>query len=262
MTSPTPRSDPRAPNARTPAGAALSDTVLAAKAVTTHGRVPAVQPSLSDIVRGIPVEIQGMWLGITCIVLLVASAAALRLYFRGNVGAVAEVPSGVLAPGGTSSVPAPSGALLPPASPSGSGNPLAIGTGSGVALNSSAFGALAIRDRLPKDVQFRKIGAFIDDLQQLLDIEPSAIDRADVRKLMADAAVASLIPGPNADAERLFTFFTSRAGSAGPDVMFDLMTSRGGTRAATYAEELLRQEPVRARGTPAFRIAYDLKVAP
>ncbi|MBK8258379.1 MAG: hypothetical protein IPK82_37655 [Polyangiaceae bacterium] len=101
----------------------------------------------------------------------------------------------------------------------------------------------------------------MDHLEKLIEIEPSAVHRADVRRLMVDASVVSLVGGMNPDAERLFVFLSTRAGTAGPDVMFELVTTRGGTRAAAYAEELLRREDVRAQGTPAFKVAYEMKTA-
>lgn len=210
-----------------------------------------------------PVAIQGLWVGLVCIVLLVSSAAALRSLFTGNVGAapakpVPVLPTASIAATGAPPVTAPP-ALTPPA-PSAPAS-LSIGGGSG----NGAFGALAIRDRLPSHVRLRKIGAFMDDLERLLAMDPAAIDRFDVRKLIADAAVFGMTTGPDgqlsADGQRLFRFLTTTAGAAGPDILFDLVTTRGGSRAATYAEEALRAKELRDKGTPALRIAYELRFA-
>jgi hypothetical protein len=67
--------------------------------------------------------------------------------------------------------------------------------------------------------------------------------------------------GDGVDGERLLTVINTKMGAAGPDMLFELMTTKGGSRAAKRAEELLRDEAVRLRGSPALRIAYDLRVA-
>jgi hypothetical protein len=50
-------------------------------------------------------------------------------------------------------------------------------------------------------------------------------------------------------------------GTAGPDLLYELLTTRGGSKAAKRADELLRDEAVRSRGSPAMRVAYDLRTA-
>jgi hypothetical protein len=138
-----------------------------------------------------------------------------------------------------------------------------IGGGSGAGM--AGFGALAIRDRMTASVRLRRIGPFLDDLDRLMEVEPSAVDRPDMRKMIGDIAMYSMVAGPGGvvppEGERVFTFLTTKAGPAGPDILFDLVTTRGGTRAASYSEDLLRRDDVRAKGTPALRIAWDLRVA-
>jgi len=263
--------DPRAPNAPSTAGAAFSETVLARGPVravsidpetTAAGAPRAPRRSLAESLRSLPVAIQGLWVGLVCIVLLVSSAAALRSLFAGNVGAAPPLPLPVLptAPLHVTSAPSVTSPPTSAPAPTASTN-LNIGGPGG----NGAFGALAIRDRLPTHVRLRKIGVFMDDLERLLAMDPTAIDRFDVRKLIADAAMFSMITGPDGqlspDGQRLFKFLTTSAGPAGPDILFDLVTTRGGSRAAVYAEEALRQPELRAKGTPALRIAWELRFA-
>ena len=61
--------------------------------------------------------------------------------------------------------------------------------------------------------------------------------------------------------DRVFDLISTKMGTPGIDILYELLTTRGGSRAAARAEELLRDENVRARGTPAMRIAYDLRSA-
>ncbi len=252
-------------------GAAYSDTILArppwSPAAVAVGATPAGAEGhppvpLMAALRALPVAIQGIWVGLVCIVLLVGSAAAVRSLFQGDVGAKP-------APSSSATVavlaPPPTATAAPTAAPTATSTGATLSIGGSPGGPGGAFGALAIRDRLAAHVRLRKIGPFIDDLNRLVDIEPAAIDRADVRKMIADVAVQSLAPSPGGqvspEAERMFTFLTTRAGTAGPDILFDLVTTRGGTRAATNAEELLRRPDVVAKGTAAFKIANELRVA-
>ncbi len=270
-----PITDPRAPNAPHGAAGAYSETILAkepVRAVTVQTRPgrpeePALPvKTLGDELRAIPVAIQGVWLGLACIVLLVASAAALRSLSPASVEPGREGP---VAPSATVAV-APSAihpiAPLPPTvAPPAASTPGSLSIGGPGGAGMAGFGALAIRDRLPGHIRLRRIGPFMDDLERLLAIEPTAIDRADVRKMIGDAATYGMVGGVNGavppDGERVFTFLTTRAGTAGPDILFDLVTTRGGTRAATYAEEALKREEIRAKATPALRIACDIRFA-
>lgn len=261
------RALPDAPTAGAGAGAAFHDTVLASRAPGAAAVVeadPARAASLAGSLRSLPIGIQGIWVGLVCIVLLIGSSAALRSLGTSNSGAVPH-------PGGSATVASSAAAASAPASSSSNGPPpstataLIIGGGTpGGAVG--AFGALAIRDRLATHVRLRKLGPFNDDLNRLVEIEPAAIDRADVRKMIGDAVVFSTAPstseGMSPEAERLFNFLTTKAGAAGPDILFDLVTTRGGTRAAAYSDELLKRPEVVAKGTPAFKIANDLRVAP
>jgi hypothetical protein len=61
--------------------------------------------------------------------------------------------------------------------------------------------------------------------------------------------------------DRVFDMIATKMDTTGMDILYELLTTRGGSRAAARAEELLRDEKVRSRGTPAARIAYDLRVA-
>lgn len=222
-----------------------------------------------ETLRALPLGIQGMWLGLVCIVLLVGSAAALRSLFQGNVGAATTVPatsaSGSAAPPSSAASTASAPLSAPPAAAPPTATSLSIGGNNGAPGGMGGFGALAIRDRLTSSIRLRKIGPFLDDLDRLLEIEPSAIDRADLRKMIADAAMFAMVPGLGGvlppEAERVFTFLTTRAGTAGPDILFDLVTTRGGSRAAAHADELLRRDDVRAKGTPALRVAWEMRAA-
>jgi hypothetical protein len=100
----------------------------------------------------------------------------------------------------------------------------------------------------------------VEALEQLLDVDPAAPQDKEVRqavlKLAPDAALLR-----NEVSERMNTLLSTRMGAIGIDLMFELVTTRGGTVAAQDAERILRDEAVRGRGTEAMRMAYDLRFA-
>jgi hypothetical protein len=268
--------DPNAPNAPPRAGAAFSDTVLAARparattgvAMSAASADAAETPrDLAETLRALPLGIQGIWLGLLCILLLVGSAAALRSLFSSAPDAKPAPTATASATGATIRASATSISAAPPiaAEPTATATSGSLSIGAAGPPPSGAGGALAIRDRLASHVRLRKFGPFIDDLNRLVDIEPAAIDRADVRKMIADTTVYAMAPGPGGgvsqEADRLFAFLTDRAGSAGPDILFDLVTTRGGTRAASRAEALLDRKDIHAKGTTPFKIANELRAA-
>ncbi len=64
------------------------------------------------------------------------------------------------------------------------------------------------------------------------------------------------------DADRVFEALAHRTGSDGIDVLYEIVRTRGGSKAATRAEAFLAQSDVSARGTPALQITYALRAAP
>lgn len=108
--------------------------------------------------------------------------------------------------------------------------------------------------------QKRLVKESVDALEQLLIVDPSAGEDKDVRaavvKLAPDAALLR-----NETSEKMNTLLSSRMGSVGIDLLFDLVATRGGSVAAQDAERILRDEAMRARGSEAMRIAYDIRFA-
>jgi serine/threonine-protein kinase len=74
------------------------------------------------------------------------------------------------------------------------------------------------------------------------------------------AVTIASVPGDEAD--RVFDALAHRLGSDGVDVLYEIVRTRGGSKAATRAEGLLAQSDVSARGTPALQITHALRAAP
>jgi len=100
----------------------------------------------------------------------------------------------------------------------------------------------------------------VDAFEQLLEVDPAAPQDKDVRaaalKLAPDAALLR-----NETSEKMNTLLSTRMGSIGIDLMFELVSTRGGTVASQDAERILKDESVRGRGSEAMRIAYDIRYA-
>jgi serine/threonine-protein kinase len=82
--------------------------------------------------------------------------------------------------------------------------------------------------------------------------------------LVREAAVA-VATGIGVDtgaiSEQVFDKMLNQLGTTGLDLLFEIVRTRGGTKAAKRAEEMLRREDVRDRATPALRIGFDLRTA-
>lgn len=100
----------------------------------------------------------------------------------------------------------------------------------------------------------------VDALEQLLNVDPLAPHDKEVRqavlKLAIDAAFLR-----NETSEKMIQLLSTRMGSTGIDLMYEVVATRGDSAAARDAERILREEAVRARGSEAMRIAYEIRFA-
>ncbi|MCC6522920.1 MAG: hypothetical protein IT373_09685 [Polyangiaceae bacterium] len=120
--------------------------------------------------------------------------------------------------------------------------------------------AAVFRDRVVQPLAVMRFTDALEGLEAAV-----ALDR-DLRSCAnRDEALFHLVvQGFAMDAEtvaRLTRLLTKDMGPVGVDVLFEVMVRRGGSKAAARATELLTDEALRARGTPALRIAYDLRQA-
>ena len=91
-------------------------------------------------------------------------------------------------------------------------------------------------------------------------MDPQAAEDGEVRGDVVELSMRAMLQ-PGGDADRVFDMITTKMGATGIDILYELVTTRGGSRAAARAEDVLKDPALRARGTPAMRIAYDLRVA-
>jgi eukaryotic-like serine/threonine-protein kinase len=89
--------------------------------------------------------------------------------------------------------------------------------------------------------------------------DPAAFERQDVIAATRELIVDLERQGA---ADAMFDALEHKLSGAGLDALYDVVESKGGSRAATRAAELLRKEPTRGRASAALRIAIDLRDAP
>lgn len=96
-------------------------------------------------------------------------------------------------------------------------------------------------------------------LDALLAIDPNAARDDSVRgAIMELTGRIMLVVGPEPD--KMFDLIVNHMGTTGIDILYQLMTTKGGSRAANVAQKLLEREDVRAKGTEALRVAYGLRM--
>jgi hypothetical protein len=104
----------------------------------------------------------------------------------------------------------------------------------------------AVRAQLSKDIQFGRFKNAVDALGRLLDLAPKAAEDPEVRADVVELSMrVMLLQGD--EPETVFKLITTRMGTTGIDILYELITTRGGSRAAARAEELMRDEGAATR---------------
>jgi hypothetical protein len=208
----------------------------------------------------LPVEIRLLVLGILSTVLLLGGAAWLRGAPYGTV-AVAEAARPRLAATGSASARAVSAAPAKPGAAPGSASPSAA-RAAAPPPEAPALGgdAREARAALTQALQLGRYPAATDALARLLEMDPRAVEDGEVRGDVVELSMRVMLQ-TGGDADRVFDMITTKMGAPGIDILYELVTTRGGSRAAARADDVLKDPAVRARGTPALRITYDLRVA-
>jgi len=200
------------------------------------------RPPPSSWVGELPQPILLGCTGLLAITALVVGAIGLRTFVGGLEG---SGPS-----------PAKSAVAVAP-----SGAPTGRGAATTEAAPPDAAAVRAARAKVQSDLQTGRYAAFVSDLDDLLRLDPSAASERELRSAVLD--VLMVITAGNGDlAAKLFESIEQRMGTHGIDLLYELMTTRGGSRAAKRATQLLADPEVRERGTPALRVAYELRSAP
>jgi serine/threonine-protein kinase len=95
----------------------------------------------------------------------------------------------------------------------------------------------------------------------LARLDPEALRDREVAAATVGVAVRLEFDGASA-ADSVFDTLSTRAGSPGIDVLYEIVSARGGTKAAKRAAELLKRKDVLERGSPELIIAATLRDTP
>ena len=118
--------------------------------------------------------------------------------------------------------------------------------------------ALAHRQRLLEARERNDQPRGISALLALADSDPAAFEEAGVAAAAAEVTLrAEFDRDPRADA--LFEALSTHLGTGGLDVLYRMMSTRGGSRGADRAAALLGRPEIRARATPTLRLALELR---
>ncbi|NUP05210.1 MAG: serine/threonine protein kinase [Polyangiaceae bacterium] len=95
-----------------------------------------------------------------------------------------------------------------------------------------------------------------EGLLALAELDATALSTFELRTVALETAVRFGERGA-----KLTDALASRFGSDGIDVLYELWSKRGGSKSAEVAGQLLSQPEVLGRGTPALRVAVELRAA-
>jgi hypothetical protein len=164
----------------------------------------------------------------------------------------------------------PSPSVDPPASsgPATTATPGAAATPGGAsgapaataATATERFDATATRASLRRTAASHDWPRATDAFLALVDRDPASFHDPAIMSAARDLAAASIATGGET-ADRIFDALGERLGSDGPDILFDVARTRGGSRAATRAQEILHRSDVTARASPALRVTIALRDA-
>lgn len=101
----------------------------------------------------------------------------------------------------------------------------------------------------------------IEPFFTLVEHDPAAFHDPVLVTSARDLAV-TIASAPGDDADKIFEALATRLGSDGIDVLYEIVRSRGGSKAASRADALLVRSEVQARATPALLVTYALRAAP
>jgi eukaryotic-like serine/threonine-protein kinase len=216
--------------------------------------------------NGIPEPIRALLAGGAAILLVVVGAIAVRA----PIEDVAEATA-------AASASAPRDATTsPPVAPASAASSSALGISVGAPAPPPATSATSaaaplgaalprgstreLRNKLQKDLETGKHAAAVADIDALIQTDPTAVEDRDLRNLIVDLAMRIMV-GQGPECDQLFDVMSSRMGTRGIDLLYELVTTRGGSRAAKRAEEMLRLPEIYGRGSPAVKIAWDMRSA-
>lgn len=128
------------------------------------------------------------------------------------------------------------------------------------AARPDADRAASARKLMRAAAESKEWGRGAESVATLAEASPESFEeRTVVNDTIAIAAGIEVGGGEKSD--KVFDALSNKLGSKGLDILYEIVSTRGGSKAATRATEILRQKEVLDRASPALRVAMELREA-
>ncbi|HRI69404.1 MAG TPA: serine/threonine-protein kinase [Polyangium sp.] len=117
------------------------------------------------------------------------------------------------------------------------------------------------RERMRKAIPKKDWVQASKALLALAKIDPDMVTGSEMRSDVVTIVAGIGFDSNSAESEQVFKVLGNELGSGGLDILFQVLRTRGGSKAAKRANDLLSQPAAMARATPALRVALDLRKA-
>jgi serine/threonine-protein kinase len=160
----------------------------------------------------------------------------------------------------TSSAPSPSAAVTTVSSAKPASAPSASATAAASSAPAAGADAVAARTMLRRASGAHDWVRATEAFFALAEADPASFHDPSIVNAARDVAAAAGVAGGE-QADRIFAVLGTKLGSDGLDVLYEIVRTRGGSKAAARAEEILRKPEVLARATPALRVTFEFREA-
>jgi hypothetical protein len=140
------------------------------------------------------------------------------------------------------------------------GTPRATPTSSPRVLAGRTQAAYDVWKELYEHIRRRRLKSALESLEKLVQLDPTALEDKDVRDAVLELTVQAFYQD-NEHSDRMARLATEKLGTWGPDLLFEIMVTRGATEADRQAQLLLGDEAIRARGSEGMRLAYFIRTS-
>jgi eukaryotic-like serine/threonine-protein kinase len=225
---------------------------------------PEASPEAPPVPAAPPAAARVRWPYAAALVALSLAAAAVWLWpssDRRSVAPAGSVTAAPSAPAVVASVTATAATATATAAETASPPAPSATAAASAAAAAGSFDPLASRTMLRSAAAAHDWPHATEAFFALVDHAPAAFHDPVLLAPTRDAAAAAAVAGGEA-ADRVFAALGQRLGADGVDILYEIVRTRGGSKAAVRAEELLLQSEVLARATPAMRITFAFWQAP
>jgi hypothetical protein len=217
---------------------------------------------VADAKKTIPLTFRLAYAGALGLPLFVMGAVAMRgPVFQDDGGATTSARSGASEDASPSSAPSSTARVSPSTGPVR--KPIVVSTAgpaqpSGQLVVGSTSDVRAALDDFHKKIAFNALNQALPALEHLIEIDPDVAK--DAHSDIVD--LAQRIMGlKGSEPDQVYEILVTKMGTDGIDILYEMVTTKGGSDAAVYSKKLLDRPDILARGSPAVQVAYKLREA-